>query len=265
RGYVSGSGRSELAVDVLEADAASDHHDLDVVEQLGDLQGGGVLALVLGCHPHLGRLLDDLLADRMDAGVQLGDGPGVLGPRVRLVLELGIQVVEGLHAPQDRPPLRRTRDGVHAQPSVRTASAASTSPSSRPCSAMKVTIASQRAGSLVPVALPYSGTVASTVAIAASRAAGSARPGTCSAATSTAPAGSSATALTPRMVASTTAAVAAPSAMSSWAPIPIPTSGTSPSGIVRTSTPACANRTASLLAKPMTASTWPALSAACWV
>src|SRR6478672_7336418 len=88
---------SEVGVDVVQADAAGEHEHLGVVEQLADLLGRAVLALVLGGHPGLGGLLDQLLADRMDAGVELGDGAGSLGTLTGLLVELGPELVERLH------------------------------------------------------------------------------------------------------------------------------------------------------------------------
>ena len=88
----------QMGVDVVQRDAAGDHHHLDVVEQLGDLLGGGGRALVLGGHPHLGGLLDDLLADRVDAGVQQRDRPGAGRSLGRADRELREEVLEGLHA-----------------------------------------------------------------------------------------------------------------------------------------------------------------------
>src|SRR5688572_28789752 len=86
-----------MRVDVLEPDSLREHHDLRVVEQLADLLGGTVGTLVLGRHPRLGRLLDQLLADRVHARVELGDGARALWTLARLVGELGEQLVEGLH------------------------------------------------------------------------------------------------------------------------------------------------------------------------
>jgi hypothetical protein len=60
--------------------------------------GGPLGRLVLGGHPRLGRLLDDLLADLVDAGVERGHGRRAgragLGP----LGQLGEQRVECLHA-----------------------------------------------------------------------------------------------------------------------------------------------------------------------
>jgi hypothetical protein len=58
---------------------------------------GAVRAFVLGGHPGLRRLLDQLLADRMHAGIELGDGAGAGRPVLGLVGQLGPQLLEGLH------------------------------------------------------------------------------------------------------------------------------------------------------------------------
>src|SRR5436853_450161 len=76
---------SQVRVHVVERETAGEHEDLQVVQQLADLLGGPLGALVLGRHPDLARLLDHLLADRVDAGVQLGHGPRSLGAPHRLV------------------------------------------------------------------------------------------------------------------------------------------------------------------------------------
>src|SRR6476646_6334924 len=90
-------GTSEVGVDVVQADAAGDHEHLGVVEQLADLLGRPVLALVLGGHPGLGGLLDQLLADRMDAGVEGGDGAAALRAGLGLLAELAPELLERLH------------------------------------------------------------------------------------------------------------------------------------------------------------------------
>ena len=89
-----------------------EHQHLGVVEQLADLLGRALLALVLGGHPGLGGLLDQLLADRMDAGVELrarcrtrrGGVCGLLG-------QLGPELLERLHG--------RPAYGVRAAPASR--------------------------------------------------------------------------------------------------------------------------------------------------
>src|SRR6476619_6414649 len=73
-GLVGGvTGSSEVGVDVVEAQAGGEHEHLGVVEQLADLLGGALGGLVLGGHPRLRGLLDQLLADRMHPGVELTD------------------------------------------------------------------------------------------------------------------------------------------------------------------------------------------------
>src|SRR5690606_11441016 len=62
-----------------------------------DLLRGLVVRLVLGGHPHLGGLLDDLLADRVHAGVELCDRARTLGARDGLGGELLEEGVERLH------------------------------------------------------------------------------------------------------------------------------------------------------------------------
>src|SRR4029453_11119114 len=74
-----------------------EHGHLQVVEQLRDLLRRLVVALVLCGHPDLGRLLDDLLADGVHAGVELAHGAGTLGTGAGFVAELDEEVVEGLH------------------------------------------------------------------------------------------------------------------------------------------------------------------------
>ena len=88
---------SQVGVDVGEADAAGEHQHLGVVEQLAELLGRPLGGLVLGGHPRLGGLLDQLLADRMDAGVELGDRAGSGGTAGGLLGELGPQLFERLH------------------------------------------------------------------------------------------------------------------------------------------------------------------------
>ena len=84
-----------MSADVLQGEAARDHHDLHVVQQLLDLLGRAVVGLVLGRHPDLGGLLDDLLADRVHAAVELADGAGPLGPLGGDPGQLAEQVIEG--------------------------------------------------------------------------------------------------------------------------------------------------------------------------
>src|SRR5665811_654986 len=63
-------GWLKVGVDVVERDSACEHQDLGVVEQLADLLGGALRPLMLGGHPGLRSLLDQLLPDRVHAGVE---------------------------------------------------------------------------------------------------------------------------------------------------------------------------------------------------
>src|SRR5690606_1152040 len=72
-------------------------YPLRLVNRLGDLLSGVLVALVLRGHPHLGGLFDDLLADRMHAAVQLRHRARALGTGLGGALELGEQLVECLH------------------------------------------------------------------------------------------------------------------------------------------------------------------------
>ena len=69
----------QVPVDVFEREPAGEHEHLQVVQQLGDLLGRSLRRLVLGRHPRLGRLLDDLLADggpRMPTASTVPDAAG---------------------------------------------------------------------------------------------------------------------------------------------------------------------------------------------
>src|SRR4051794_28453733 len=87
---------SEVGVDVVEREAAREHEDLRVVQQLAELLGGALGTLVLGRHPGLGGLLDQLLPDRVHAGVELGHRARALGSALGLVAELGPELLERL-------------------------------------------------------------------------------------------------------------------------------------------------------------------------
>ena len=52
---------------------------------------------MLGGHPHLGRLFDNLLADGMYAGVKLRNRKRALAPRRHSCLKFGKKRVEGFH------------------------------------------------------------------------------------------------------------------------------------------------------------------------
>src|SRR6478609_3596844 len=97
-----------------------------MVEELADLLGGLVVRLVLGGHPHLGRLLDDLLADGVDAGVELRDGARALGSRLRLLGQLGIQLLKALHGAPAYGPCSRVPDGAHVVATARRATTVAT-------------------------------------------------------------------------------------------------------------------------------------------
>ncbi|MBG9885176.1 hypothetical protein ABE10_00955, partial [Bacillus toyonensis] len=86
-----------MSVDVRQGQALRDHEDLEVVKQLRDLLGRGLVALVLGRHPHLGRLFDDLLADRVDPAVELTDGARALRAFLGLAAQFREEFVEGFH------------------------------------------------------------------------------------------------------------------------------------------------------------------------
>jgi hypothetical protein len=67
-----------------------------VVKQLADLLGCFVACLVLGGHPYLGGLLNDLLADRMHASIQRRDGARARGAGRGFLGELSEERVERL-------------------------------------------------------------------------------------------------------------------------------------------------------------------------
>src|SRR3954470_18341343 len=87
-GLVGTAASSEVGVDVVEGEAAAEHHHLRVVEQLADLLRGPLGALVLGSHPGLSGLLDQLLADGVHARVELGNRAGARRAGLRLLVEL---------------------------------------------------------------------------------------------------------------------------------------------------------------------------------
>src|SRR5690349_304952 len=106
-GGMAGTVRSEVGVHVVERQPAGDHHHLKVVEELRDLLRRLLVRLELGGHPDLGGLLDDLLADRMDAlldELRGTGGRGVAGGG--LLLELGEELLECLRS-HDGATLRR--------------------------------------------------------------------------------------------------------------------------------------------------------------
>src|SRR5690606_34327503 len=109
------SGRSEVLVHVVEAESEAQHHHLRVVQQLAELLRRTLGRLVLCGHPRLGGLLDELLADRMDAGIEGRDRTGTIGPCLRTLTELREQAIERLHPSN---PNGRVTNGGRAAPAV---------------------------------------------------------------------------------------------------------------------------------------------------
>ena len=89
--------RLQKLVDVLSGEPFSDHQYLKVVQQLGDLFGRFCVRLKLSSHPHLSSLFDDLLTDRVNAGVELGYRARTFGTRRDFLGKLGKQVVKSFH------------------------------------------------------------------------------------------------------------------------------------------------------------------------
>src|SRR4051794_4252042 len=92
----------EVGVDVVERDSGGEHQHLRVVQQLADLLGRPRMTLELGRHPGLGGLLDQLLADLVDTGLECLDRPGALRARLGLLAQLGPELLERLHGDQPR-------------------------------------------------------------------------------------------------------------------------------------------------------------------
>src|SRR5688500_1649990 len=111
----TGGSRSQVGVDVVQRQAPGQHEDLHAVEELADLLRGPLVGLVLGGHPGLGRLLDDLLARGVHAVADGLHGPGRRVGGGHLRRQLGEQLVEGLH----HRPSRRTPVGEEAKPVAR--------------------------------------------------------------------------------------------------------------------------------------------------
>lgn len=78
-----------MAVHVLQREPLGKHQDLQVVQQLTDLFGAGLVSLVFSGHPHLGGLLDDLLADAVHSGIEPRDGVAAFGPGLGLLTNFG--------------------------------------------------------------------------------------------------------------------------------------------------------------------------------
>ena len=72
-------------------------------------------ALVLGGHPRLGRLLDDLLADRVHAGVEQLDRARTGGPLLGPLPQLGEEFIECRHDSTSVPGPRRRGTGHTVQ------------------------------------------------------------------------------------------------------------------------------------------------------
>ena len=69
-----------MGVDVVEGESGGEHQHLCVIEQLAELLGGPVRALMLGRHPRLGGLLDQLVGE--NGAVERAIAPG--GPIERI-------------------------------------------------------------------------------------------------------------------------------------------------------------------------------------
>ena len=89
-----------MLVNVRERQTLGNHQDLEVVEQLGNFLGTGLIRFVLGGHPYLGSFLNNFLADTVYAGVKFGDGTGASGPGCGFRTELIKEGLEGFHAHQ---------------------------------------------------------------------------------------------------------------------------------------------------------------------
>src|SRR5689334_4133274 len=90
------TGVQTCALPICES--LGDEQHLDVVQKLAHLLGGPLRRLVLGRHPRLGGLLENLLADEVDAPVELRHGARPRRPGSRLLRQLGPQRLERLHA-----------------------------------------------------------------------------------------------------------------------------------------------------------------------
>src|SRR3954451_18017352 len=92
------STSSEVSVDVLERETPGQHEHLHPIEELADLLRGPLAGLVLGGHPGLRGLLDDLLACGMHAVADRLDRSRPRLPGGDLAGQLGEELVEGLHS-----------------------------------------------------------------------------------------------------------------------------------------------------------------------
>lgn len=86
-----------MSVDIRRRQAFRKHQDLQVIEKLGDLFGRLGVRLVLGSHPHLGGLFDDLLTNGVHAGIELRHRTRLGRPGLGYQLEFLEQIVERLH------------------------------------------------------------------------------------------------------------------------------------------------------------------------
>ena len=86
-----------MSVHVLELQPPADHQHLHPVQQLRDLLGEGLVALVLGGNPHFTGFFEHLLALRMDACVQRRHCARTFRAMRGAVLQLGEQGFEGFH------------------------------------------------------------------------------------------------------------------------------------------------------------------------
>ena len=86
-----------MSVDIRCRQALREHENLHMVEELRNLLGRCLIALVLRGHPDLCSLLDDLLADGVHAGIKTFHSAGTGGPGLGLLAQLGEQLVESLH------------------------------------------------------------------------------------------------------------------------------------------------------------------------
>ena len=78
-----------MAVHVLQREPLGKHQDLQVVQQLTDLFGAGLVTLVFGGHPYLGSLLNDLLSDAVNTCIKPRDGVAAFGPGLGLLTNFG--------------------------------------------------------------------------------------------------------------------------------------------------------------------------------
>src|SRR3954451_22437333 len=109
------STSSEVSVDVLERETPGQHEHLHPIEELADLLRGPLAGLVLGGHPGLRGLLDDLLARGMHAVADRLDRSRPRLPSGDLAGQLREELVEGLHSM----PSRMTPVGEEVKPVAR--------------------------------------------------------------------------------------------------------------------------------------------------